>query len=74
MGCMTTLDDLLATVGVPAGHDDDPLDLGSLEVVTLVLEIEKSCGLRLGAKDVKRETFATRAALRALLAGKGVAC
>lgn len=71
---MTTLDDLLATVGVPPGHDDAPLDLGSLEVVTLVLEIEKSCGLRLAAKDVKRETFATRAALRALLESKGVAC
>lgn len=71
---MTILDDLLATVGVPAGRDEDPLDLGSLEVVTLVLEIEKSCGLRLAAKEVKRETFATRAALRALLERKGVTC
>ena len=72
---MTTLDDLLATVGVPRdGADDTELALGSLEVVSLVLSFEEAFGLTLRASEIRRDSFATRAALRALLRAKGVAC
>jgi acyl carrier protein len=62
-------------VGIaPGGAEETPLDIDSLAIVTLVTEIEASCGIRLRAGDVRRETFGTRAALRALLREKGVSC
>lgn len=71
---MTTLDDLLSVVGIASGDDDAPLEMRSLDVVTLVLEIEDRCGVRLATSEIRRESFATRAALRALLRAKGVSC
>jgi acyl carrier protein len=68
------LDDLLSVIGIPPGDEDAPLEIRSLDVVTLVLEIEERCGVRLATTEVRRESFATRAALRALLRTKGISC
>jgi len=71
---VTTLDDLLSVIGIAKGDDDAPLEMRSLDVVTLVLEIEDRCGVKLATNEIRREAFATRGALRALLREKGVAC
>ncbi len=66
------IDALLSAVDVGPGSDDDILELSSLDVVLLVEEIESVHAVVLGATDVTRENFRTRAALRALLVSKGV--
>ena len=67
------LEQSLALVGAAPAAETSPLDLTSLQVVTLVDELERACGIHLTAHDVTRDHFRTRATLRALLAGKGVA-
>jgi hypothetical protein len=69
-----SLEEMLSLVGAPAGGDDDPLELSSLQVLLLVEEIEISFALKLAASEVRRETFATRRALRALLLARGCTC
>ena len=61
------LEEALRMVEAPAGDDDTPLELSSLQVVMLTEEIERAFDVRLGAREVTRENFATRRALRALL-------
>lgn len=69
------LDALIQAVGVPAGEPDAPLDLDSLQVVTLVDLLEETLrehDLMLGSAEVTRENFATRRSLLAMLRAKGI--
>ena len=68
------IDELLAAVHARPGGPDDPLGLSSLQVVHLVDTIAAVTGVVLRAADVRADAFATRRALRALLASKGLAC
>lgn len=63
------LDTLLAAIGVPDGDLDTPLELQSLQVVTLVDLIEDSLEgqVVLGSAQVTRQHFATRRALLSML-------
>lgn len=67
-----TVEKMLDAIGAPAGGDDVDLALSSLQVVTLVEELERTFGFALDGRDVTREHFATRRGLAALLAKKGV--
>jgi hypothetical protein len=71
---MPTLDEILSLLGVPHGAEDDPLELTSLQVLMLVEEIEASASFVLPAKEIRRDAFGTRRALRAFLASKGLSC
>lgn len=68
------IDALLAAVHARPVGPNDPLELSSLQVVHLVDAIAAVTGVQLAAADVRAENFATRRALEALLARKGVAC
>ncbi|TVQ94277.1 MAG: hypothetical protein EA397_02440 [Deltaproteobacteria bacterium] len=64
-----TLDDLLRAIGVPDGGPDVPLELESLQVITLVDLIEDALEgqVVLGSADVTRAHFATRRTLLSML-------
>lgn len=71
------LDSLLRHLGVPDGDPDTPLDLESLQVLTLVDLLEDALdehGVLLGSADVTRAHFATRASLLAMLRDRGIPC
>lgn len=71
------LDGLLRHLGVPDGDPDTPLELESLQVLTLVDLLEDALdehALFLGSADVTREHFATRASLLSMLRDRGIPC
>lgn len=70
---MSDLDELLRWVDAPEGGADDPLDLSSLQVITLVTHLEDTYRLRLSSADITRANFGSRRSLRVFLATKGIA-
>lgn len=61
---------LLTDLGVDVAGPDRELNLSSLQVVTLVTQLEAMFALTLTSRDVTRKNFRTVHALRELLAAK----
>lgn len=61
---------LLTDLGVDVAGPELELNLSSLQVVTLVTELEAMFALTLTSRDVTRKNFRTVHALHALLAAK----
>ena len=71
MDVRRTLLEVLADIGRPLGSDwspDRPLELESLEVVLVHEQIEAIFDLRVPAREVTPEAFATLQSLEALVA------
>jgi len=65
------LAELLTGLGAHVAGPDVELNLSSLQVVTLVTQLEAMFGLTLSSRDVTRRNFRTVNALCALLVEKG---
>jgi hypothetical protein len=64
------VEQILLSIGAESGDAEAPLDLTSLQVVTLVERLEQEYGVCFDGKDVTRAFFGTRSGIVRLLMKK----